>query len=194
MNGNIIILDGSPSVGKSTIARQIQEMADEPFYYFPIDDFMKKLPSRWIQFTDNLSLVEGIGYQMDTDPNGKPLIRFKAGPIGEKLIKGYILAIKGFSESGNHVIADAIITDQVWLEWMEEAFHALPTLFVGLHAPLEVLEVRERKRFEPTGTTRGRYAEVYGIEKPYDLTIDTSKINAEKAAQMILKQLNPDRS
>lgn len=190
MTGHIIILDGSPSVGKSTIAEQIQELAEEPFYYFPIDEFVKKLPRRWIQFVDDLSLVQGIGYQMGTDDAGKTVIRFKAGAVGEKLIKGYLQAIKGFSETGNHVIADAIITDELWLKWMEDAFHSLPIHFIGLHAPLEVLEVREKKRFEPEGTTRGRYTEVYGIDKPYDLTIDTSKIQAEKAARMILKLID----
>lgn len=192
MNGHIIILDGSPSVGKSTIAKQIQEIAEEPFYYFPIDEFMKKLHSRWIQFVDDLSIVEGIGYQIGTDEAGKTVIKFRAGPVGEKLIKGYIQTIKGFSETGNHVIADAIITDQVWLEWMEEAFHNLPTHFVGLHAPLGVLEAREKRRFEPEGTTRGRYTEVYAMKKPYDLTIDTSKINAESAAKTILKLTDQD--
>ena len=190
MKGRIIILDGSPSVGKTTIAKQIQEIAEEPFYYFPIDDFMKKLPSRWIRFTDDLSTVDGIGFQLTTDQNGKAEIKFKAGLYGEKLIQGYINAIKGFSEAGNNVIADAIITDPKWLQWMTNTFSSFPTHFIGLTAPLEVLESREKRRFEPQGTTRGRYKEVYEIEKAYDLMIDTSKVKPEQAAKKILKLVN----
>jgi len=193
MKGTVIILDGSPSVGKSTISREIQEIAEDPYFYFSIDDFMKKLPSRWIEFTDDLNLVNGLGYQLLSDEEGKPMIRFKAGPVGEKLIKGYINAIKGISDAGNPVIADAIITDPKWLEWLADRFEGYPIFLIGLRAPLSVLENREKKRYEPPGMTRGRFDEVYGFEKPYQLEIDTSQTSPQKAAEAILRLVKNSR-
>ncbi|ADI37465.1 putative Chloramphenicol 3-O phosphotransferase [Waddlia chondrophila 2032/99] len=188
MKGAIIILDGSPSVGKSTIAKEIQEIAEEPYYYLPIDEFVNKLPSRWIHFTDDLTDIEGIGFHPTTDSEGNAEIKFKAGPLGEKLIRGYINAVKGFSKAGNHVVADAIITDLKWLDWLTKQLSQYPVVFIGLHAPLKVLEQREKERFELQGTARGRYQEVYGMKKPYDLEIDTSLISPKEAAVKILNK------
>lgn len=190
MKGKVIILDGSPSVGKSTIAEEIQEIADTPYYYLSVDDFVKKLPLRWMQFTDDLENIEGIGFQPTTDSEGNPEIRFKAGPLGEKLILGYINAIAGFAQAGNCIVADAIITDPKWLEWLSDQLSEFPTFLIGLWAPLEVLEQREKTRFEPQGTTRGRFKEVYSLEKPYDLQIDTSRTTAKEAAVKILALVN----
>jgi chloramphenicol 3-O phosphotransferase len=185
MNGNIIILDGSPSVGKTTIAEKLQEIMEEPYLYFPIDLFVRRLPTGWIQFARDLTRPAALTYKMETDSEGKPKITLEIGPVGEKLIQGYLNAIQGFSTAGNHVIGDAIITDAKWLESMERTFLHLPVYFIGLFAPLEELEKREKSRFELPGTTRGRFDPVYSLSKEYDLFIDTSKLSSEEAAEKI---------
>ena len=184
--GKIIILNGCPSVGKSTIAEEIQLTVDEPYLYAGIDTFVHMIPSSWFVFTNELTKTEGIQFIIGKDEDGKPTIKLGMTPTLEKLMMGYINAVKGLAEAGNNVIVDGVITKKEWFDYIEERFKGFTTCFVGLYAPLDVLEDRERARWEPDGHARGRFEEVYSLQKEYDIYIDTSKSSAEKAAETIV--------
>lgn len=187
--GKIIILDGCPSAGKTTIAKKIQEQSDEPYLYAGIDVFVHMIPAQWITFSQELTKAAGFEFVLGTDEQGRPSIKLGLGEWGEKLILGYVNAIRGLAEAGNNVIADGVITKAKWLEYISLSLKDFDTCFVGLFAPLEVLEERERYRLEPAGQARGRFQEVYSLEKSYDLIIDTSKISPDKAAKNILTSM-----
>jgi chloramphenicol 3-O phosphotransferase len=191
--GKIIILDGSPSVGKTTIALSIQENKEEPFLYAGIDSFVQMFPSKWISFNPQSMKPEGLEFVFTKDKEGQPVIRFATGQYGERLIHGYINAIKGLAAAGNNVIADGVITKKEWLEYMHTCLEGFACCYVGLYAPLKVLEAREARRFEPKGVARGRFDDVYSLKKQYDLFIDTSKTKPEKAAKQILEFLKHNR-
>jgi chloramphenicol 3-O phosphotransferase len=61
--------------------------------------------------------------------------------------------------------------------------------FVGVFAPLEIIEEREKLRnTSPCGHARSHYDTVHHNMK-YDLEIDTSKQSAEECADQIIKML-----
>lgn len=192
--GNIIFLDGSPSAGKTTIAAAIQEASEVPYFYASVDMFVQMMPKRWISFTSALSGKEGFEFALTQNENGRSEIKFGAGPMGENLIQGYLLVVKGLASAGNHVIADGVITKKEWLERMKGELKEFKLLTVCLFAPLGVLEKREKERWEPEGMARGRFDEVYSLKEEYDLIIDTSKISPAKAAREILAAKHRDHT
>lgn len=47
MNGKIILLNGTSSAGKSSIAKKLHKLLDEPYLYMAFDDFNGKLPEQY---------------------------------------------------------------------------------------------------------------------------------------------------
>jgi chloramphenicol 3-O phosphotransferase len=46
-SGRIILLNGTSSSGKSSVARALQEVLSEPYLHLGIDTFIAMLPSRY---------------------------------------------------------------------------------------------------------------------------------------------------
>ncbi len=64
-NGNtrVVILNGVGSVGKSTIAKALQEIAHDSFLHVPMDSFLEMLPAKYAQptgqrFTGHITTVD----------------------------------------------------------------------------------------------------------------------------------------
>jgi len=184
--GKVIILDGCPSSGKTTIAEEIQASIGDPYLYAGIDTFVHMIPENWISFSSELNKVKGIEFIFSTDEGGKSMIKLGVNPTVEKLVRGYVNAIKGLAEAGNNVIADGVITKKEWFDYIKETFDDLTTCYVGLYAPLEVLEKRESARWDLDGQARGHFKEVYELQKEYDLFIDTSETTVLSAAKTII--------
>jgi chloramphenicol 3-O phosphotransferase len=180
LKGNIIILDGCPSAGKTTTALSLQKILEPPFLYLGIDEMMRTLPDSLIEFVsaknEPNTEVKGIRFVQESNDLGVTSISVKIGYYGDKMIQGYINAVKGFAKAGNNVICDTIITDVKWLNLLKTHLKDFRVNFIGLYAPLEVVEKREALRNEPLGMARGRFYEVYADTKKYDLVIDRGQL------------------
>jgi chloramphenicol 3-O phosphotransferase len=137
-SAQIILLNGVGSSGKSSVAKELQKIASKPFLHVQMDDFCAILPEA---LQDH---PEGFAYE-ETSENGKPLVVIKTGPVGERALRGMRHAVAAMAAQGNN-----LIVDDVMLENEHEEYAALlsgfETFFVGVFAPLEVLEARERER------------------------------------------------
>lgn len=187
--GHVIILDGCSSSGKTSTALALQKILEPPYLYVSLDEMMRTLPAQLIELVSASSLsnhdVRGIRFIQQKDEEGKPSISVHLGPYGEKMIYGFINTIKGLVEAGNNVICDTIITDLKWYDLLKKTLQGFSITFIGLYAPLEVLELREINRREPLGLARGRFKAVYQETKKYDLFIDTSQVSIKEAAEQI---------
>ena len=173
----IILLNGVGSSGKSSIAKALQKIAGKPFLHVQMDDFFAMLPEALQDHPDGFAFGE-------ISENGKPLVVIKAGPAGERALRGMRHAVAAMAAQGNN-----LIVDDVMLENEPEEYAALlsgfETYFVGVFAPLEVLEARERQRGDRlTGLARWQYERVHRGRK-YDLEIDTGSFGPVDCATLI---------
>lgn len=60
--GNIILLNGVSSAGKSTLTKAIQKKLDAPYYHICCDDFMNMTPKHILDkdFDNQLLITQGI--------------------------------------------------------------------------------------------------------------------------------------
>ncbi len=49
--GNVVLLNGTSSAGKSTIAKALQEQMDDPYLHTGVDHFLPRLPTRLFSIT-----------------------------------------------------------------------------------------------------------------------------------------------
>jgi len=174
-HGQIIILNGTSSSGKTSIVKALQATLDQPFLDAGIDRLIWMLPKRYLDrplWDEILGLAD------------------KAGSLGHQLMSGMHHAIAALSQRGNNVVADHVLVEPQWLQECIHLFCDLPALFVGVRCPLEVLEQRERARKDRTlGQARAQFdlVHAHGI---YDLEVDTSVSSPEECAEQIKQRLD----
>ena len=191
--GTIIILNGPSSVGKSSIQKKVQELFQKPFLRMGLDD-LAFLPERYISTKGPISPADSGIWLETTQQSEYPVTTIHYGDVAQKMIKGINRTFAAFAIAGNNIVVDYILYDHSWLTDLKHVLKKFKVYFIGVHAPLEVIEEREKKRGSRLlGHTRSHYDTVHK-NIIYDLEIDTSKLTPEQAAIVIQKYIekNPN--
>jgi len=163
----IIILNGVGSVGKTTTARTLQAIAREPFLHVAMDAFIDMLPATMFGHP------EGLTFETVLEA-GEPSVVIRTGPVFERVMRGMRHAIAAMAAQGNCLIVDEVMIGQGEALEYRELLADYPVRLVGLFAPLEVLEARERDRGDrQLGLARWQFDRVHR-DISYDLAIDAS--------------------
>jgi chloramphenicol 3-O phosphotransferase len=183
---DVILLNGPGSVGKTSIARCLQEILPECYLLAQVDTFMEMLPpSSW-------DTPEGVWFEV-LEADGERAVRAASGPAAERTLLGMREAVAAMVSSGNRVIVDEVAEADV-LDDYRQVLMGHDILWVGLTASLSELERRERLRGDRhLGLARWQHERVHeGIN--YDLVIDTTECEADQVAHAIKHALGADRS
>ena len=176
----IILLNGVGSVGKSSIAKVLQTITAEPFLHVEMDAFLNMMPERFWDHPDGLTFET-------VQQDGKPAVVIKSGPVAERTFRGMRHAIAAMARQGNNLIVDDVMLEDEMTEYAallsDFALHV-----VGVFAPLDVLEARERQRGDRLiGLARWQYDRAHR-GKRYDLKLDTSTATPMDCAELIKKE------
>ena len=174
----IVILNGVGSVGKSSTARALQEIAAQPFLHVAMDSFLAMLPAAMMGHPDGLVFEPG-------QEDGHPSIAIRTGPVLDRAMQGMRHAIAAMAGQGNNLIVDDVMLGQGEAQAYRELLADHDLRIVGLLAPLDVLERRERERGDrEIGLARWQFERVHqGVV--YDLEIDAAATTPAQNAQMI---------
>jgi chloramphenicol 3-O phosphotransferase len=188
--GQIIILNGAPRSGKSSIVAAIQNTFDGVWMNFGVDRFMQMTPARYLP---------GIGLR----PGGE---RQDLEPLVPVLYRGLYDSIAAHSRLGLNVVVDVGHHDgytvpQNILPDCARRLVGLPALFVGVRCPPEViLERRRATGWNAQETNDGSiplpirlWQEQVHIPGIYDLEVDTSVLSPEGCAALIRQHLEQGR-
>lgn len=178
MTGRVVLLNGVGSVGKSSVAKAIQAQARDVFLHVQMDTFLEMMPVR------TLNAPEGLIFET-TEVDGMPVTHVRSGPAQSRALVAMRHAIAAMADQGCNMVVDDVL-----FEGGADEYRALLKdhnfRIVGLHAPLDVVEARERARGDRTvGLARAQFDLVHrGMT--YDLEIDTAAASPEACAQMIV--------
>lgn len=173
----IIILNGVGSAGKSSIARALQDITTLPFLHVSMDSFLDMLPAAYWDHPD--------GFVFETTlQEGAPAVAIKTGPVAMQLMRGMRRAMAAMAAEGNNLVIDDVMLETDAEEYRTQ-FVDHDVSYVGVFAPLAVLEQRERDRKDRMiGLARWQYERVHqGLI--YDLVLDTSLRTPAQCAAMI---------
>ena len=116
--GRIIILNGTSSSGKSSIASELKQILPGSFCYYASDQLAEA------GFRANVATSDG-------------RVRF---------FDGFHRSIASFALSGNDLIVEHIVEQQVWADDLNTILAPFDTFWVGIHCDLETLKNREIRR------------------------------------------------
>ncbi|MCH6257166.1 chloramphenicol phosphotransferase CPT family protein [Puniceicoccaceae bacterium K14] len=159
-----IVLNGTSSSGKTSIAKRIQELSDTPILHASLDTFTDMF--NWPSIPgDSLKECHKIG------------------------VSNFHQCLPTLASSCFPIIIDHVFER---MEWFDDCFRSLgkrKTLFVGIHCPLAILEERERTRGDRRiGLAKAQFDRVH-FNKKYDLEFDTSENGTDKCAKAILEKI-----
>lgn len=186
MTGRIVLLNGVPRSGKSSIARALQARAGGSWINLGVDAAMAATPAE---------LLPGIGLRPGGErPDLEPVVQRAYGELFE--------TIAGEARAGRDVVSDLGLHESYSrpLGILDDAVRrlaGLPVLFVGVRCPIDI--VMARRNADPRG---GYYAAGDTIPQPvqrwqdavhagkvYDLELDTSELPPEQCANRIAAAL-----
>ncbi len=191
--GQIVILNGAPRAGKSSIVAEIQAHFDGVWMNLGVDVFMQGVIPR--------QYLPGIGLRPGGEaPDLEPLIETLYAALYESIAAHSRLGLNVVVDVGHH---DGYSKPRHILPDCARRLDGLPVLFVGVRCPIEVIMERRnagqpgREHMYARGTpddpvpepVRRWQREVHrhGI---YDLELDTSTMTPAECAAVIRARLD----
>ena len=164
MERHIILLNGSSSSGKSTLAKTLQALIEdkrnERYEIVSIDDFLKMT-------------TEDVIYEDDV---------FE---ISDDLCKKVLQVLEG----NQGVIIDHVITSERIFNQLTEMLGNYHLWLIHVTCPLEIIRKREQERKDRClGSAEASYTYLFPKEG-YDLTVDTHSMTALECANQILEKI-----
>ena len=162
--GNIIIINGVSSAGKTTLAKVLQDRLSQPYFHMDVDVFCNMAPDKFN--IDDYS-------------------------VQWQFVSNMFHAVKLFSDMGFNLIVPCIfLEDGDFLERCVTLLHDYPVLFAHVKCPVEELRRREKERGD---RKIGMAEELLSLIVPkdtYDIEVDTYNFSVEECADKIIEILN----
>ena len=187
--GQIIILNGTSSSGKSSIARELQSILTGFTVHTGIDHFVQMLPNDFVVISEdpNPAAVEGL--LMVTAGGGKRVTEMRLGPQAVLFKKSMYSAAKTLASNGFNVIVDDVILDERVLQYISDLL-AKDAYFIGIKCSKSEAIRREKERGDRfPGLVEAQFNIVHRHGQ-YDLECDTSTCSPAECATLIKKLIS----
>ncbi|MDE3000267.1 MAG: chloramphenicol phosphotransferase [Gemmatimonadota bacterium] len=195
--GQIVILNGAPRSGKSSIATAIQEASDELWMNLGADRYIRITPE---QYRPGIGLRPAGIERMEERPFAR---REMIEALVPTMYAAMYESIAAHSRQGLNVVVDAghhgdydipmgILYD------CARRMEGLPVWFVGVRCPVEIVWERRRNTWLREEQIPDDTPPPYSVHRwdrevhnpgIYDLQVDTSKMRPEECGREILKHL-----
>ena len=172
----VIFLNGSSSSGKTSIARSIQCLSDEPWLVFGVDLFIEMTPFATIDKNDTTFFrfipgenKYGKTARVETTPKGKPV--FALMPKFASML----------ASTNNNFIIDEVLFSRDCLQAYVEQLAEHTVCFIGVSCDLSIMQEREILRGNRTlGLCNDQIERVYDKRYKYDLLVTLHPLLAFK--------------
>lgn len=165
-SSRIVFLNGSPSAGKTTLARALHAALPEPVFYQSLDDFRGSI----------------------RDPFWA---RGAIADLFDRVLTAYLACLREIAGQGFPVIAESIITPAELPRYVE-LFGEFEVVLIGVRCPLPIVRERELLRTDRlNGPHELDLTEFDQVQRhAYELEIDTSAEPTAASVARIVTQLS----
>jgi chloramphenicol 3-O phosphotransferase len=150
--GSVVFLNGVSSSGKSSIARQLLDDLDTPYFHMGVDMFGA----------------------MRSETKTRALDPQAVAAVLRRTRAGFHRAVAAMASAGNDVVMDHVLSEPWRLDDCLAVMNGINVVFIGVHCSTDELERRERIRGDrPVGTATTQIDAVHA-HRIYDFEVDTS--------------------
>jgi chloramphenicol 3-O phosphotransferase len=170
MTTRIVFLNGTPSAGKSTLARALHPRLEEPTYYRSLDEFLLGIQSRFWSSPG----VPGLFADMR---------------------EAWLAGLRAVAQRGHPVLSESVMFPADRPHY-DELFWDFEMVLIGVRCPLAVARQREAARTDRRGSRMDldvpRFDDVHRHD--YALEVDTSVESTERSVDRIVDLLSARES
>lgn len=168
----IIYLNGPSSSGKTTFAKALQHSFETLFLLVGIDKIIGWMPEKVNDWTGGEALL-GYSWKKDKDTSGNLIHELQTGPYAKEIAKTFQEIVLLLAQKGYPIIIDDVSFGKQQIDEWKKLLKDFHVLWIGINAPLDVLEQREKERGNRMiGSARAQFHKVH-VDATYDLEIDT---------------------
>lgn len=189
--GRIILLNGSSSSGKTTLALTLQRVLHDPWQHVALDQFRDGLPGKYrgLNSPSGTPGAQGLNV-VPVDLDGQRVTEIRFGEFGEAVLRAMRRTVAELAQQGVNVVVDDLLFKPNYLEDYRRALEGLEVWFVGVRCALGVVEQREAQRpgrFPGTANSHFKSVHEHGLD--YDLEVDTGENDPNTCARQIMQRL-----
>ena len=163
MQPTAIVLHGPTSAGKTTLAKALQAISPVPAFHISLDAFVTMSNRR----------------DMRSDEERAEAYKLHCENLRSTLTR--------IAQTEFDIILDLVLRDEAELQACLKALSPRATYIIGVSAPSNVLEARERARSDRASGIAKEQAADPVYKRRYDLMIDTSMTTPEAGAAAVRK-------
>ena len=198
----VIFLNGCAAAGKTTLAKEIQNLSKEKFLYVGIDALFGAIPKKIVGFDKQAE--EGFRYVVD--PKTGVLTEMKASSYAIQVFSCLPKVVKLLADNGLNVIFDECnfvkkSDTEFLIDDYKTLFSSHQFYIIGVKVKdLETLEQREEKSKKESrkdrvlGMAKIFYHSEESFNYPYDLIVDNAVKSPSANAKKILKFVESNKS
>jgi len=181
----IILLNGTSSSGKTTIARIMQERFDGVLLLYGVDTMVQTaFPEKCDYPPCDEQAVRATVREIDGVPHATLTIMPYMYPVYRAAVEFY----RRLSGLGYDLIVDEVLFDPVRISQYVELLSEETVYFIGVTPAKDVVVRRERERGDRMpGLAAGLHELVHHPDFRYDLCLDTGTLAPEEAAGRVLR-------
>jgi chloramphenicol 3-O phosphotransferase len=184
--GQIVILNGAPRSGKTSICRALQERGSGGWINLGVDSSRRSIPERW---QPSIGLRPG-----GERPDLEDVVVLLYGALYESVATQARLGLDVVVDVGHH---DAYSKPLGILPRCARRLAGLPVLLVGVRCPIEVIWERRKASWGQDVATADdelraavqRWQDAVHVHGLYDLEVDTSALGPAHCADLIVARL-----
>lgn len=185
----IIYINGPSSCGKSTLIKALQQDLKEPYLHIGVDRMIAMMPEKTNNWNGGAAPLGGFSWLSSKDEYGNPLQELQMGPFAVKMNKTLKEMVLTLARMGHFVIIDDISLSKEEIETWQKTLKDFNTLWIGLKAPLALLEEREKQRGDRIiGSARSQFMKI-PKDLPYDIEFDVSQTSLSQMVEKIKSRL-----
>ena len=187
----IILLNGTSSSGKTTIAGIMQEKYNGVLLHYGVDKMVQAaFPAKCDYPPFDRQAIQ----LMTSEKNGRPHASLVVSPYMYPVCKAAVQFYKMLSGQGYHVIVDEVLFDKNRIAPYFDILSGETVYFIGIKPDRETVIRRERERGDRIpGLAEGLYEEVYDPFFTYDLLLDTGKLTPGESADRIVEYITQNK-
>ena len=191
IKGTVILLNGSSSSGKTTLAGALQQALAEPLQHVALDQFRDGMPDRIRGLNSPAGSPGASGLNVvPRAVDGEALTHIEFGDVGERVLRAMRRSVAALANEGIWVVVDDLLFKPAYLHDYAVALRDVPSYLVGVRCPAAVVETREGERTGRfPGTARSHFETVHAHGANYDVEVDTSRLSPADCAAVVCDRL-----
>lgn len=185
--GRIILLNGTSSAGKTTLAHAIQRLCPQPVQHIALDQFRDGMSGRFRGMNSKPGEPGVRGLNVVPAPrSGGSATTLRFGDVGHLTLKGMRRAVAAFAATGIDAVVDDLLQEPAFLRDYLAVLAGFEVTFVGVRCDLDTVNAREAARpGRFPGTAEAHFERVHeGCL--YDVEVDTAQSTPRRCAEQVV--------